>query len=118
MLTLGSQIYSANMKMKDDIARDFRTILNKSDHQDGKSTRMGTLDLMDQHIRATDKMTLLRHTQTYRIETSDEVHASVVSYSSSGRSGTHSGGGVVSPVMAPKKKHSYHSIFTQSGLKT
>lgn len=120
MLTLGTQIYSANMKMKDDIARDFRTILNKkSDHQDGKSTRMGTLDLMDQHIRATDKVTLLRHTQTYRLETSDEVHASVVSYSSSGRSGTHAGRGVVSPVMAPqKKKHGYHSIFTQSGLKT
>lgn len=84
MLTLGTQIYSANIKMKDDIARDFRTILNKkSDHQGGKSTRMGNLDLMDQRIPATDKMTLLRHIQTYRIEISDDVHASsVVSYSS------------------------------------
>lgn len=64
---------------------------------------MCTLDLMDQCIRATDEMTLLRHIQTYKIETSDEVHASVVSYSSSGGSGTHARGGVVYPVMALKK---------------
>lgn len=64
---------------------------------------MATLDLMDQQIRATDKMTLLRHIQTYRIETSDEVRASVVSYASSGGSGTHAGGGIVSPVLALKK---------------
>lgn len=120
MLTLGTQIYSANIKMKDDIARDFRTILNKkSDHQGGKSTRMGTLDLMDQRIRATDKMTLLRHIQTYRIEISDDVHASsVVSYSSSGGSGTHAGGGGSLTSNGTQKNHSYHSIFTQSGLKT
>lgn len=64
---------------------------------------MATLDLMDQRIRAADKMTLLRHTQTYRIETSDEVHASVVSYASLGGSGAHAGGRVVSPVLALKK---------------